>query len=249
MPVLDWTRVDDGVFHDVHHLWIAEIRRALRTLLPSGYDALSEQNLGGGGPDVLSLQRPEMGAEGVSDAEPDSGGGVLVTAPPRSQVYFEAERESYTFEQGRLVIRHKSGHRVVAVIEIVSAGNKSGEYPWNQFLNKALACLHRGVHLLILDLHPPTARDPHGVHAAIWSALTGESYCPPAGANRTLAAYAASTLKRAYVEPLALGQEMPNMPLFLTPDGHVVLPVEETFQAAYSLLDAYYRRILEAPPA
>jgi len=44
MPVHDWTRVEAGIFHDFHHAWIEEIKRALnRGLLPPDYYALAEQ--------------------------------------------------------------------------------------------------------------------------------------------------------------------------------------------------------------
>ena len=31
MPVHDWTRVDAGVFHDFHNVWIAFLRNALNS--------------------------------------------------------------------------------------------------------------------------------------------------------------------------------------------------------------------------
>lgn len=38
MPVHDWTRVEDGIFHDFHHAWIEEIKRSLNAgLLPGDY--------------------------------------------------------------------------------------------------------------------------------------------------------------------------------------------------------------------
>ena len=40
MPMHDWTRVDDGVYHDFHIGWIAELRKALnRRVLPNEYHA------------------------------------------------------------------------------------------------------------------------------------------------------------------------------------------------------------------
>lgn len=41
MPVHDWTRVEAGIFHDFHTVWIGQIRNALNEgLLPAGYYAL-----------------------------------------------------------------------------------------------------------------------------------------------------------------------------------------------------------------
>ena len=54
MPMHDWTRVEAGIYHDFHHEWISEIKRALnRGLLPEDYYALAEQQAAGFGPDVL----------------------------------------------------------------------------------------------------------------------------------------------------------------------------------------------------
>ncbi len=35
-------------------------------------------------------------------------------------------------------------------------------------IEKAADILNQGVHLLVVDLFPPTPRDPHGIHKAIW---------------------------------------------------------------------------------
>ena len=44
MPIHDWTRVEDGIFHAFHHDWITELARTLnRGLLPDDYYALPEQ--------------------------------------------------------------------------------------------------------------------------------------------------------------------------------------------------------------
>jgi hypothetical protein len=59
MPIHDWTRVDAGLLHDFHQTWVIEVKKALNAgLLPSGYYALAEQVMGGGIPDVVSLDRP-----------------------------------------------------------------------------------------------------------------------------------------------------------------------------------------------
>jgi hypothetical protein len=37
---------------------------------------------------------------------------------------------------------------------------------FQEFLDKSIDFIREGVHLLIIDLFPPTKRDPHGVHRA-----------------------------------------------------------------------------------
>ncbi len=250
MPLHDWTRVDAGIFHHFHLYWIAEIARVLNAgLLPRDYYALGEQVAGGGNPDVVTLHEPDDGPDA-----PDGGQGgtavltALRTAPPRTSIVAQADQETYTRLQRRMVIRHASGDRVIAMIEIVSAGNKASEYAWQSVMNKSLAALGRGVHLLVLDVYPPTPRDPGGFHDSLWERLTGGGYDPPAGVDRTLAAYSAGPVKTAYVEPVAVGQVLRDMPLFLSHDGegYIEVPLESTYQAAYSGVPRRYRATLEA---
>ncbi len=255
MPIHDWTRVNAGIFHDFHHVWIAEMRQALnRGLLPAGYYALAEQMAGGLGPDVLALQAPPTPGSNGSATEPTvSAGGpsavAVAVCPPRVRFTFEAEAEAYTQAQRTLVIRHSSEHRIVALIEVVSPGNKASAHPFRTFLDKSLAALSRKIHLLLIDLLPPGPRDPRGVHATVWEELTGERFSPPTDKPLTLAAYSAGLVKRAYVEPVAVGDTLPDMPLFLAADNYVNVPLERTHQEAWAGVPAFYRAILESPRA
>ena len=106
--------------------------------------------------------------------------------------------------------------------------------------------MYRGYHLLIIDLFPPTPRDPQGIHGAIWSEFSGTRYEPPPGEPLTLAAYSAGSPKRAYVEPTAVGRELIEMPLFLEPEIYINVPLEETYQAAYRGVPMRWKRVLES---
>jgi hypothetical protein len=39
----------------------------------------------------------------------------------------------------------------------------------------------------------------------------------------------------AYVEPVAVGDALPDMPLFLTPDRYVPCPLEAAYQATWAV--------------
>ena len=56
-----------------------------------------------------------------------------------------------------------------------------------------------------MDLFPPSIRDPHGVHKAIWDQFKEEPFELPSDKRLTLAAYAAGSEKVAYVENVAVG--------------------------------------------
>lgn len=243
MPLHDWTRVEDGIFHDFHGAWIVSIRRALNHgILPRGYYALGQQVAGDTGPDVATLQRIDPP---LAPAGGEGGGAALLTAP-ESRTVARAERESFTRRQRSIAIRHISHHRVVATIEIVSAANKSATAPLQAFVDKILGKLSHRVHVSVIDLHPPTRRDPSGIHGAIWEALTGEEYTAPPGEDRTLVAYAAGMTTTAYVEPVAVGRPLPEIALFLEPDGCVMVPLETTYAEAFDGVPEYYQEMLNA---
>jgi hypothetical protein len=70
-----------------------------------------------------------------------------------------SDKEIYARRADRIVIRRHLG-RIVAVIEIVSPGNKDIRVALREFVDKTVAFLREGIHVLIVDLFPPTPRDP-----------------------------------------------------------------------------------------
>lgn len=151
----------------------------------------------------------------------------------------------YDLARGSGAIRHASGDRIVALLEIVSPGNKSARHALRSFVEKAVEALYRGYHLLIVDLFPPGPRDPHGLHAAIWAEFSDQAAPLPGEEPLTLAAYSAGPIKRAYVEPAAVGRELIDMPLFLEPDVYVNVPLEATYRAAYRGVPRRWRAVLD----
>lgn len=216
----DWSKVDAGLFHHFHQRWISALSDELNAgKLPDGYFALAEQHAGARIPDVLALHLPSSTAKD-DDGEP---GVAVAAAQPRASIVRRSEADSYIQKANRIVVRHPSGE-VVAVIEIVSPGNKSGQSAIKSFVDKAVDLLRSGVHLLIVDLFPPSKRDPQGIHPLIWDEFLEEPFELPAGKPLTLAAYVGGSVKTAYVEPAAVGDELPEMPLFLTPQRYVPAP-------------------------
>jgi hypothetical protein len=105
------------------------------------------------------------------------------------------------------------------------------------------------VHLLVIDLFPPSKRDPQGIHKAIWDQIKEEDFELPAEEPLTLASYDAGLPPIAYVEPIAVGDALPDMPLFLKPGFYVPAPLEATYQETWSRFPAPMKRLLEAPTA
>ncbi|MDB5292474.1 MAG: hypothetical protein JWL69_3715 [Phycisphaerales bacterium] len=247
MPIHDWTRVDAGIFHHFHHAWIFALSDALNGgILPPNHYALAEQLAGGYGPDVLTLEAPTHLAEGPPD---DSRGGIaLAEVLPKVSYRARAEADVYAAKANRVAVRHVSDHRVVAVVEIVSPGNKSTLGAFRTFVEKAAALLRGGVHLMAIDLFPPTPRDPQGIHKGIWDELDACNFVLPPDRFLTIASYIGGVCQEAFVEPVAVGRPLPDMPLFLKSDLYVQVPLEETYRSAWKALPAVWRNVLEFSP-
>lgn len=241
MPIHDWTRVTDGIFHHFHHEWISSISRHLNaTVLPNEFYALAEQITGGFGPDVLTLGGPtDHSGNGTGRSH---GGGVAVAECP-PQVRFQTEGSPLP-QLDRITIRHTSGDEVVAVIEVVSPGNKSSKRRFDAFVSKAFELSSQHIHLLLLDLFPPTPRDPRGIHPEIWAAMAGDDsddFQLPPEQQLTLAAYDCDVEIQAYVEPVGCGGELPDMPLFLTHRRYVNVPLAESYANAFDAVPERWR--------
>jgi hypothetical protein len=246
MPMHDWTRVEAGIFHAFHHEWISEISRDLnRGLLPETYYALPEQVTAGFGPDVLT---PQGQASDENSSAMDAGGTVATTtlkARPETRIIAESEAEFYRRKKSSIVVRHVSGDRIVAMLEIMSPGNKSNQHAFQAFVDKACELLEHRIHLLVIDPFPPGPRDPNGIHAAIWEQIEDDPFHPPADEPLMLAAYECDLTMRAYIETTAVGQLLPEMPLFLEPNGCIMVPLEQTYSTAFAVMPRRWQTVLE----
>jgi hypothetical protein len=247
MAIHDWTRIEAGIFHHFHHNWIAEIARVLnRQLKGTDYYALAEQIAGGMGPDVLTLQQPQRGKKSKKALrQPAPGGVALADSPPQVRFRITQAGKWYASTKKAVTVRHVSEHRVVAVLEILSPGNKSGRGALAALVRKAQDLMAAGIHVLLVDLFPPTLRDPQGIHPLVWDADDDTTFCYDAAKPLTCVSYVAGPIPEAFVEPVAVGDPLPNMPLFLTPYEYAPVPLEATYQAAFEGVPDFWRKALE----
>ena len=238
MPMHDWTRVTAGMYHDFHLDWISTIKKRLNGgILPPGYRAMAEQVMGSVEPDVVGLRK--RGAN-------DDGLIATLARQPVARMVGESLKRRYAAKANRIAIHHKLG-QIVAVIELVSPGNKSSRRDFGQFLDKAAALIDRGIHLLIVDPFPPTRRDPRGIHRAIWDKIARDedSFAFSATKPLTVASYRADPFA-AFVESIAVGDSLPDMPLFLDSVHHIEVPLEECYQETWTEQGADFDEYVEA---
>lgn len=250
MPMHDWKRVKAGIYHMFHGAWLYAIARALNNgVLPPQYYALAEQVTAGVAPDVVTFETPIKKSERPPKLTPGNGVHALPDEQPAVGLVDRKRLVFPTRPRRRLAVRHVSTHNVVAVIEVVSPANKQKKN-LGQFVQKAVAVLTVGVHLLVIDPFPPSRRDPAGVHGAIWAALgkprKGQTpYTQPADRPLTAASYSADSEVVAAVQAFAAGDPVPGMPLFLEPELYVTVPLEDTYQAAWQEMPKVWRDVLE----
>lgn len=246
MPMHDWRRVTPNVYHMLHGAWLITIARALNNgFLPAGYYAMSEQVTRQATPDIVALRPP-----GTPVAVP-AVHRAAATAPAVG-LLDRAEHLAPKRPRRRLAVRHNSTHQVVAVIELVSRGDKADRRDFQAFVGKAANVLHAGVHLLVVDPFPPTRRDPNGIHPAVWAAVTRPRkyrppYQPPADHPLTAASYRAGGEMVAAVEAFAVGGPVPAMPLWLAEDLWVAVPLDDTYSQAFADVPAVWRDALAGP--
>lgn len=251
MPVHDWTRVTPGTFHSFHLGWIAELTRALNGgLLPPDYYALAEQRAAEFEPDLLALERrtdPDTNADEEGDEDGPGGGIALAVAKPKALFVGEIDEAAlYALRRRTVTIRHATNDRIVALLEIVSPGNKDGPQSVRRFVDKGVAALQSGYHLVVVDLFPPAPSAPAGLGGAVWEELGGKRLAWPAGKLLSATSFRVADRLRCYGEPFTLGDAAPEVPLFYDPDWYVNLPLAPTYAAAYEGVPRRWKRVIEA---
>ena len=121
---------------------------------------------------------------------------------------------------------------------------KADKVAFGSFVAKAEEMLLNGINLVVADLFPPSSRDPQGIHKAIWDRIQDEPFELPADKQLTIAAYFAGKPKTAYVEPVAVGDMLPSLPIFLDENTYVPAPLEATYQSTWAKLPDVVREFV-----
>jgi hypothetical protein len=172
---------------------------------------------------------PEIGATGGATATLAASAPTL-TVPADLNELDEYEVRVYDVDRLRTL---------VAAIEIISPANKDRSDTCEQFVNKVAALLRQDVCVAIVDI--VTSR-----HANLYTELLARlGRTDPALADPPLL-YAVTLRARkppkqrslldAWFFPLAVGQPLPTLPLWLGPDQRIELPLNPSYQEVCRLL-------------
>lgn len=189
-------------------------------------------------PDVVAVELT------VPDDQSPTQSGTALLERPQTRIVRQSDDEYYAGKADRVVIRHRL-ERIVAFIEIVSPGNMESAPAIQQFVSKIAAALRDGVHVLTIDPFPPTPRDPQGIHKAIWDCIHVEEFDLPVDRNRTLVAYEGASVFSAFIETIGAGDPLPEMPLFIAPGAHVLVPLEDSYMSAWEDTPHAIRRLVD----
>ena len=223
-------------------------------ILPRGCFAMAEQIIGGPELDVVALKLfdnplSEHDEQNTNDFRSVGNAAVLAEpkAKPKVSMMMVADEDRYVSKANRIIVRHELGN-VLAVIELVSPGNKNSTHAIRSIVEKLAQVLREGINLLVIDPFPPSVRDPSGVHALIWNEITDQPFELRTDHPLTIVSYQAAPSKTAWVEPIAVGDPLPIMPLFLRNEFYINLPLEASYQQTWDVLPIELKRSI-APSA
>ena len=230
MQIHDWTRVTAGTFHDFHSSWITHIKEALNlNLLPPGFYAMAEQHAGQTVPDILTLTSPEWTSHdrvessdedyvlgGHSDDNPPQGAVALADAPPQVTVRSVVSESTVYREKRRTISIRQEPHNRVVAMIEIIS---PGSKDGSRAIHEFVA-----KSIEVMD---------SGIHLLVVN-LFPTSACNPEGIHALL------------WEPIAVGQEMRDMPIFLDPAWYVNVPLASTYESAWRGVPKPFQRMLEA---
>jgi hypothetical protein len=236
MPLLDHFRPLLSVTHPwkgFHSAWANAITSQLNEMLPEGYYAIPEVPLGNQVEiDVATLQK------GGKEQEPNGRIATQVWAPPKAllSAVIDFSRVQSVAVQ---IFQDSGGPELRAAIELVSPANKDRPRSRLTFAAKCVGYLERSVSVIVIDT--VTNRQAN-LHAEIVQALeAGPGFAWQAASSLYAVAYRTAVFPdaarvQAWPETLAIGQELPTLPLWLSPELCLELPLEPTYAAACNSL-------------
>ncbi len=108
-----------------------------------------------------------------------------------------------------------------------------------------------GIEEFTVELAPPARAVEEGYDRmsdkAIWDSFCDEPFELPSDKPLTVAANFAGIPKKAYVEPVAVGDPLPSLPLFLDPYIYVPAPLESTYETTWQKCPAVVRELVAGP--
>jgi hypothetical protein len=233
MPLLDHFRAPlypQRPWESFHGSWCNAMMRQLNQMLLPRYFAAFQVHLGS----RVEADVAEFDQGAVLAVQGNGEGGVAVAtwAPPAATCTIDA---IFPDDIEVRVLDTRDGTVLVAVVELVSPGNKDRPEAREAFAAKCAAYLQRGIGLVVVDV--VTVRQAN-LHNDLLDLLR-QAGAPRMSEDSFLYASAYWPVHRQernaidlWVAPLALGQPLPTLPLALRGAGCVPLNLDSAYARA-----------------
>lgn len=229
MPLRDLFHRPDGRptnWDEVHGFWPSELIRSLRGTLPRGFRATSLIHIAGREFDLTALEN-----EAVS-SKPGGGTATLPQLAPAPSLVTDTDPPDVD-EYSLRVYESNTGERLVASVEFVSPRNKDRPEFRRMFVAKCVGLLNQGVCVSVVDV---VTDKRFNLYADLLDFL---GHADPAMAGPPVPHLYAATVRRrevfprwrleGWAHPLAVGQPLPSIPLWLADELSVTLQLEPTY--------------------
>jgi hypothetical protein len=242
MPLRDHFRppLDDiASWEEFHGQWPAVIVMALNRKLPPRYVAGPRVHLGAFLEiDVSAYDKDEPASFPPATGAGEVGVAIATWAPPRPTFDVVTDLPDQDAYEVR-VYDTKRRRRLVAAVEIVSPANKDRPESRRAFVTKCAALLQQRVSVAIVDLVTIRQFNLYG-DLLDWIGQPDPALAPEAP---PLYAAACRWTRRddawrfqTWADPLALGQPLPTLPLWLADDLAVPLELEASYEETCRVL-------------
>jgi Protein of unknown function (DUF4058) len=238
MPLRDHFRVGrNHGWSEIHGGWPMEICRHLLTILPKGFRGTPQVH--SGAPSEIDIATFEY--DGTPASRYLEGGTTATLLQESPTLTIEADLSDQDEFEVR-IYNEEMGRELVAMIELISPSNKDRPESRDKFVNKCVGLLQKGICVSMVDLITPRrsnlyvevlarlgATDPNlGLLPPHLYAVTMRSRPRPKGRE----------LVDAWFYPMAIGEPLPTIPIWLRPDLRVSLPLETSYESTCEILGA-----------
>jgi len=228
MPLLDHFHPPLFPTHrweSLHARWAVAIADALNDTLPARFFAETQVHLG---------SRVEADVVEFEQVAPDSqsGGTALATyAPPRPVLTFQGPTEDDITVEVR---DRERDARVVAVVELVSPGNKDRTEARRGLAAKMVSYLRIGAGLIAVNIVTSRSGNLHDELIAVLGLAADHQLTTPTGLSAVAYQPGADGTDQVHVwfETLTLGSPLPTLPLAVQGFGFAPIDLEETYTEA-----------------
>ena len=240
MPLRDHFRAPIDDLHSwdgLHGMWPAMIVRQLIEVLPEPYFAVPGVHLG-------TLYEIDIGtycndSEAVSESELSKSGSAVATyVAPKPTLTIEPHLPNQDVYEVR-IFDSRRNRRLVAAIEIVSPSNKDRPETRGTFVSKVAALLKQDVCVSIIDV---VTTNRFNMYAELMKFLECSD---PAIEDATIPICAVTIRTRSdgnrlmmdnWFHPLALGQVLPTLPIWLKESWAISLELESSYEETCRML-------------